>query len=134
MINNKHYILNFKELGDARGGLAVINSNEEVPFNIARVFYNYNTGKDVIRGDHANRNSCFVMVSLAGACIVEVDDGKSKTEYILDDPHKGLYVGKMLWKVMKNFSKDNVLLILSDCKYDEKEYIRVYDAFLEEVE
>ena len=131
--HGQHYLYAIKELGDERGGLAVINSGVETPFNIERVFYNYNTIKNTIRGNHANSKSSFVIISLAGSCLIEIDDGMAKEKYILDSPTKALYIGRGLWKTMKNFSKDNILLILSDCIYDETEYIRNYSEYLKTI-
>ena len=128
--NRSHYLYSLTEFNDKRGGMVVLNSTTEIPFNIERVFCTYNTSGDSERGNHANMYSSFVMVSLAGSCVVQVDDGNNVTEYILDVPHKALFLSKGLWKRMRNFSPDNVLLVLSDCKYDESEYIRDYDKYI----
>lgn len=130
---NTHYIFYLKDLGDERGGLAVITSGIEIPFEIKRVFYNFNTKKGVERGGHANIRSSFVFISLSGSCLIEVDDGTDKYEYLLDEPTKALFVGKGIWKTMKGFSSNNVLLILSDCAYDETEYIKDYDEYLSRI-
>lgn len=126
-----HYLYTLKELGDRRGGLIAVTAEVEIPFPIRRVFYNYRTSNDAVRGNHANIHSSFVMVSLNGSCMVEVDEGDQKTEYFLDNPAKALYIGKGLWKVMRDFSEDNVLMVLSDHEYDENEYIRSYDDYLD---
>lgn len=128
--NRNHYLYKLKELGDDRGGMIVINPGIETPFTIRRLFYNYKTSPDAIRANHANSRSSFVMISLSGSCNVEVDEGNRVTEYRLDSPDKALFVGKGLWKIMKDYSDDNVLLILSDQEYDPKEYIRNYDDYI----
>lgn len=127
---NTHYIFNLKDLGDERGGLTVLTSGVEIPFEIKRVFYNFNTKEGVERGNHANIRSSFVFISLSGSCLVEVDDGTYKHEYLLDEPTKALFVGKGIWKTMKDFSEDNVLLILSDNSYDATEYIKDYGEYV----
>lgn len=126
----EHYLYTLKELGDQRGGLIAITAEEDVPFPIKRVFYNFKTTNDAIRGSHANIHSSFVMISLSGSCRVDVDDGRKKTEYLLDNPQKALYIGKGLWKEMWDFTADSVLLILSDHVYDTNEYIRNYEEYL----
>lgn len=127
--NKNHYMFDLNELGDERGGLAVIESLKDIPFEIKRIFYEYNTIEGIERGKHANKYSKFCLISVVGSCVVAVDDGKNVTEYVLDSPTKVLFVNKMMWKTMKEFSSDNVLLVLSDKKYDSKEYIREYEDF-----
>lgn len=126
----KHYLADLTELGDDRGGLAVIEENKEIPFPIKRVFYEYNTDPTISRGNHANLNSRFGLVSITGSCVVKVSDGYESVEYLLDSPLKLLVIDKMIWKEMKCFSKENILLVLSDQVYDGKEYIRNFDEFL----
>lgn len=130
----RHYLFTLKELGDIRGGMIAITGEEDVPFAIKRIFYSYKTGRDEVRGNHANIRSSFVMISVSGSCIVEVDEGNCgsgcRTGYLLDSPEKALFIGKGLWKTMREFSEDNVLLVLSDCAYDPDEYIRDYDDYL----
>lgn len=125
-----HYIIPLKELGDSRGGMAVVNSQKEIPFGIKRAFYCYHTDQKAERGNHANINSSFVMISLAGACTVTIDDGLCTTDYLLGSPLEALYIGKGLWKKMHRFSKDSVLLIFSDSNYDPNEYIRDYEQYV----
>lgn len=125
-----HYQYELKELGDDRGGLIVLNSEAEIPFKIKRVFYNFRTLNDAVRGNHSNIYSSFVMISVNGSCVVEVDDGNQKTSYGLDSPNKALFIEKGLWKTMKDFSDDNVLLVFSDWEYDPNEYISNYDEYI----
>lgn len=129
-MNKKHYLIDLKELGDERGSLVVLEENKEFPFPIRRVFYDFNTDPTISRGNHANKESRFGFISLQGSCVVEVDDGFDKVEYLLDSPFQCLFVDKMLWKSMKCFSPDNILLIISDCKYSREEYIYNYSDFL----
>lgn len=125
--------IQFEQKGDDRGKLIVIEGQREVPFDIKRIFYMLQTKNDVIRGQHANRNSDFVMVNIQGSVKIKVDDGITQTEYILDTPDQGLYLSKMLWKEMLDFSDDSILLVLSNHAYDEKEYIRNYQDFINEL-
>ncbi len=129
----KYKELFFNELGDERGHLVVAESNKDIPFEIKRIFYMFGSAKDVVRGQHANRKSEFVLINVQGTSKVLIDDGKEKNIVILDRPHKGVYLNKMIWKDMYDFSDDSILLVLSNECYDSKEYIRDYSEYLIEV-
>ena len=125
------YMISFPQCGDARGRMNVVEGGSKIPFEIKRVFYSYATDKDAIRGQHANRNSEFVMIALAGSCKVRVlDTAGDAVTFELNSAEQGLYVPKMLWKDMLDFSEDCVLLVLSSEHYDSGEYIRDLDAYL----
>lgn len=131
---HEHYkILEFVERGDERGNLVVIEGEQDIPFEIKRIFYMYGTDDSMIRGSHANRKSEFVLVNVAGKTKIKVDDGFSTAVIELDKPRMGIYIPAMLWKDMYDFSKDSVLLVLSNEHYDATEYIRDYNEYLEEV-
>ena len=125
----KYKLLNFPQLGDERGNLVVVEGNKDIPFEIKRIFYIYGSDKDVIRGQHANRLSEFVLINISGRCDVFVDDGENQETVILDKPYQGIYLNKMVWKNMLNFSKDAILLVLSNEYYNSEEYIRDYEEF-----
>ena len=126
--------INFPEKGDERGTLIVVEGKEDIPFEIKRVFYMLGTDSTKVRGQHANRDSEFILVNIAGSSKVKVDDGKGNTKiFILDKPATGLYIPKMIWKDMYDFSKDSILMVLSNNHYDEKEYIRNYEDYKKEV-
>lgn len=127
-------VLTFLELGDERGNLVAVEGNRDIPFEIARVFYLYGTDGTMVRGRHANRNSQFVLINVAGSSKVKVDDGLGHIQVVnLDKPRLGLYLPQMVWKEMYDFSQDSVILVLSDQHYDSTEYIRDYDQFRKEV-
>lgn len=126
-------LLNFKDLGDERGKLVVIEGNQNIPFEIKRVFYIYGSDSEVVRGQHANRESEFVLINVAGTSKVRITDGKEETIVELNKPMMGVYIPKMIWKDMYDFSSDSVLLVLASTHYDGKEYIRDYEEYLNEV-
>lgn len=131
---DKVKLLNLPEKGDDRGALIVIEENKDITFDIKRLFYMYGSNDGITRGQHANRNSEFILINVAGSSKVKVDDGKGNTkEYILDKPNIGLYIPNMIWKDMYDFSKDSVLLVLSNQYYDENEYIRDHEEYKKEV-
>lgn len=133
-LKEQYRILNFHEFGDERGNLVVAEgSGRDVPFDIRRVFYMYGSDPDIVRGQHANRRTQFVLINVSGTSKVKVDNG-FETEIIeLNKPRMGLFIDTMVWKDMYDFSPDSVLLVLASEHYDGEEYIRDYDAFLKEI-
>ena len=129
-MDDMYKILNFKDLGDERGKLVVIEGGIDIPFEIARAFYIYGSDSTVIRGQHANIKSEFIIVNVAGTSKVMITDGTKKEIVKLDKPMKAVYIPKMMWKEMYDFSPDSVLLVLANTHYDGKEYIRDYDEYL----
>ncbi len=128
---NLAQMLEFSQKGDERGHLVIVEGMEDIPFDIKRIFYIFESDHDVIRGQHANINTEFVLINVAGTSKVRVKDGKgNEAVYSLNRPHTGIYLPKMLWKDMYDFSEDSVLLCLASTHYDPNEYIRDYDEFL----
>lgn len=131
---NLAQMLEFSQKGDERGHLVIVEGMQDIPFEIKRIFYIYGSDNSVVRGQHANRNSEFVLINVAGSSKVKVKDGKgNEAEYLLNRAHTGVYLPKMVWKDMYDFSEDSVLLCLASTHYDENEYIRDYDEFLKVV-
>jgi dTDP-4-dehydrorhamnose 3,5-epimerase-like enzyme len=125
-------IITFPVHSDGRGDLIAIEELHEIPFNIKRVYYMYNVGENVIRGKHAHKSLKQVLICIHGKCKILLDDGKGDKQIIqLDSPNKGLYVSNILWREMYEFSPDAVLLVLASELYDESDYIRNYNDFLE---
>ena len=124
--------LRFRQLGDDRGQLVAIEGNADIPFEIKRLFYIYGSDSEVIRGQHANKESEFVLINVAGRSKVKIKDGKGNERvYSLDKPYEGIYLPKMIWKDMYDFSADSVLLVLASTHYTADEYIREYEKFVE---
>jgi len=132
---NSVQMLEFNEKGDDRGHLVIVEGAKDIPFEIKRIFYIYGSDPDVVRGQHANRESEFVLINVAGKSKVKVRDGKgNEAVYSLNRPHTGIYLPKMIWKDMYDFSEDSVLLCVASTHYDANEYIRNYDEFLKIVD
>lgn len=123
--------INSPPLGDDRGSLVALEGEKTVPFTIKRVYYIFGTQEGVARGFHAHRNLKQVAVCVTGKCRIVLDDGKTREEAWLDSPTKGLLIGDLIWREMHDFSQDCVLLVLASEHYDENDYIRDYDEFLE---
>ena len=132
---NKVQMLEFAQHGDDRGHLVVIEGMKDVPFEIKRAFYIYGSDPEVVRGQHANRESEFVLINVAGTSKVKVKDGEgNEAIFCLNRPHTGIYLPTMVWKDMYDFSNDSVLLVLASTHYDATEYIRDYDEFVKEIQ
>ena len=132
-IKEKCKIIEFKDLGDERGKLVVIEGNISIPFEIKRVFYIYDSDDTIVRGQHANRETDFVLINVAGKSKVRITDGKEEFIVELNRPMMGVHIPKMIWKDMYDFSSDSVLLVLANTHYNGDEYIRDYDEYLKEV-
>lgn len=131
---NKVQMLEFPQRGDERGHLVVVEGGQDIPFEIKRAFYIYGSDKNIVRGQHANRRSEFVLINVAGTSKVKVKDGEgNEAVFCLNRPHTGVYIPTMVWKDMYDFSEDSVLLVLSSEHYDAAEYIRNYDEFSREI-
>lgn len=127
-------ILSFEEHGDHRGILISLEQMKNIPFEIKRVYYMYNTVDNVRRGFHAHRQLKQVLVCTHGSCKIYLDDGVNKENILLDRPNKGLYLESGIWREMYDFSDGAVLMVLASELYDESDYIRKYDDFLKYIE
>lgn len=126
--------LTFLAHGDDRGQLIALESmSAEIPFEVKRMYYIFDTTPGTERGKHAHKALKQVLVCVNGACTIgcEMPDG-SKSSYRLDWPNKGLLIEGLVWREMKDFSKDATLVVLASEHYDEKDYIRDYQTFLKE--
>ncbi len=127
-------LLNFKTLGDERGSLIAIEQGYNAPFEIKRVYYIFDTKEGVERGFHAHMNLKQIAITVKGSCTFIIDNGTLREEIKLDNPNQGLYIEGLIWREMKDFSSDCVLVVLASEHYDESDYIRDYSKFIKEVE
>ncbi|GEM_PF-171497 len=121
--------IEFSEIGDARGSLVSLEEMKNIPFRIKRVYYIYDTDKQLPRGFHAHKDLKQVLICVSGSCKVILDNGNVRSEYVLDKPNKGLFVDKTIWREMYDFSKDCVLMVLASELYSEDDYLRNYEEF-----
>lgn len=120
----------FPPHGDDRGQLVAIEARKDLPFQINRVYYIYDTLPGVRRGFHAHRNLQQVLICVHGSCKIHLDNGTDTAEVLLDKPHEGLYISNDMWREMYDFSEGAVLLVLASEHYNESDYIRNYDDFI----
>jgi len=119
--------------GDKRGSLIAIEEMVNIPFEIKRMYYIYGTKEGVARGHHAHKSLKQIAVCVSGRCRMLLDDGHTKESVWLDSPTKGLLIEDLVWREMHDFSPDCVLIVLASKHYDESDYIRKYDEFLQQV-
>ena len=123
-------LIEFNRLGDERGGLISLEQFQNIPFEIKRVYYIFDTKQGVARGFHAHKDLQQVAICVKGSCRFLMDDGHNKAEIVLDKLNQGILIDVMQWHEMHDFSDDCVLLVLASNYYDEADYIRNYDDFL----
>lgn len=114
---------------DHRGKLISIEGTRDVPFDIARVYYILGA-EGTQRGFHAHLRAEQLLICVKGSCRLIMDDGSRRDELLLDQPDKGLLIGRMIWREMHDFTADSVLLVLASAPFDETDYIRDYDSFV----
>ena len=124
-------IINFQVMGDERGSLIALEENHNVPFDVKRVFYIYGTQAGVPRGQHSHYKTKQLLIAINGGCKVTLDNGTTKETYTLNKLNVGLFQDALIWGEMHDFSQDCVLMVLADTYYDNSDYIREYDTFLE---
>lgn len=126
---NEPKIIQLPKILDRRGNLSVIEENNHIPFKIERTFWIYDVPGDSQRGGHAYKETEEFIVALSGSFDVVLDNGVERKTYHLNRSYYGLYVPKMVWREMNNFSTNSLALVLSSTKYDAEDYIRDYEEF-----
>ena len=116
---------------DGRGNLTFIENDVHLPFAIQRVYYLYDVPGGAQRGGHAHRNLRQLIIAVSGSFDVLLDDGVDKKCVTLNRAYSGLYVCPMIWRELDNFSSGAVCLVLASAPYDESDYFRNYDTFLQ---
>lgn len=134
---NKYYegvrMLSLPEFNN--GGFIEIEGGRDIPFEIKRVFYIFGKGNvGSVRGKHSNRRSEFVLFNVKGKSKVKtIDEDLNEVVYELNEPNQAIYLPKMVWKEMYDFTEDSVLMVLANEYYDAGEYIRSFDDFVVEM-
>ncbi len=121
------------KIQDRRGNLSFLESKNHIPFEIKRVYWIYDVPGGQKRGGHAYKTLNEFIIALSGSFDVILDDGKNKKKFSLNRSYYGLYIPKMIWRHIENFSTNSLCLILASDKYSEKDYLRNYNLFLKSV-
>ena len=124
----------FQQHGDERGQLVALEEHKDIPFEIKRVYYMYDTGEGVSRGHHAHKSLEQILICIHGSCKILLDNGEEKKIVSLEKPYEGLYIKNNIWREMYDFSPDAVLMVLASDYYKEADYIRNYEEFLKSIE
>ncbi|GAL57497.1 putative isomerase [Pseudescherichia vulneris NBRC 102420] len=122
-------LIELSKKGDNRGALVVIEQGKDVPIEIKRVYYMFDTTSGVRRGFHAHKKLTQIAIPVKGSCKFLLDDGSQVEHVLLDSPTIALIIEPMVWHEMYEYSEDCVLMVLADDYYDENDYIRDYDTF-----
>lgn len=125
-------IIDLPIISDPRGNLTFIENSNHIPFDIKRVYYLYDIPGGSDRGTHAHKTLHQFIIAISGSFDVELDDGTSKKRFHLNRSYYGLYVCPMMWRLLDNFSSGSVCLVLASGIYNEFDYIRDYNVFIQE--
>ena len=120
-----------KHHSDRKGNLTVVESLKTVPFDVKRAYYLYDVPGGESRGGHAHKELSQLIIAASGSFTVTLDDGNVKRTFHLNRPYQGLYIVPGIWRTLDDFSSGSVCLVLASNGYDEGDYIRDYDKFLE---
>lgn len=123
-------IINLPKIFDVRGNLSFIESKKHIPFKIVRTYWIYDVPGGEVRGGHAYKENEEFVVALSGSFDIVLDDGKEKSTYYLNRSYYGLYIPKMYWREMNNFSTNSCALVLSSTLFNESDYLRDYEEFI----
>jgi len=126
-------VIELPKVHNRAGNITPIHGNENIPFNIQRIYYLYDVPGGEIRGGHAHYKLEQLIVAASGSFDVILDDGKNKKTVTLNRPNYGLYITPGIWRDLLNFSSGAVLLVLASLPYDEKDYMRDYSEFIKYV-
>lgn len=131
MTLNDVRIIELPKILDDRGNLSFFENEKQLPFTIARCYWIYDVPGGEVRGGHAYHSLQEFIVALSGSFDVVLDDGNEKKTFTLNRSYFGLYVPKFIWRHMENFSTNSLAMIVADKAFDEQEYIRNYEYFLQ---
>ena len=127
------HIIELPVIADTRGNLTFVEGNEHIPFDIKRVYYLYDVPGGAARGGHAHKNLQQIIIALSGSFDVLLDDGVDTKTYTLNRAFQGLYLSNMVWRELDNFTSGAVCMVLASEHYDENDYYRDYEEFIEAV-
>ena len=129
---NEPGIINLPKILDERGSLSFFESDHHIPFTIKRSYWIYDVPGGETRGGHAYKENQEFIIALSGSFDIVLDCGSGKQTYSLNRSYYGLYIPAMVWREMNNFSTNSLALIVSSTDFDDKDYIRDYNAFLKQ--
>lgn len=123
-------IIDLRRISDVRGNLTPIEADDDIPFDIKRVYYLYDVPGGESRGGHAHKALFQLIIAVSGSFAVTLDDGREKKTVVLNRPYQGLLIVPGIWRELDDFSSGSVCLVLASEKYDQEDYIRDYEEFI----
>lgn len=126
-------IVQLSRIENARGSLTIVEGGSDIPFSINRAYWLYDVPGGATRAGHAHKALRQLIVSMSGSCDITLDDGYERRTHHLNRSYLGLYVHPMIWRDIDNFSSNSVLLVLASAHYDESDYFREYQEFIDTV-
>ena len=126
-------IIELPKIHHPSGNLTFLEANRHIPFEIKRIYYLYDVPGGATRGGHAHRQLQQLIIAMSGSFDVLLDDGQEKKMYHLNRSYYGLYICPMIWRELENFSSGSVCMALASEYYDESDYYRDYQTFLNAV-
>lgn len=123
-------VIELPRIKNRAGNITPVQNDENIPFSISRVFYLYDIPGGEDRGAHAHKECHQFLVAVSGSFEIELNDGINKRTVTLNRPYYGLHIPPGIWAAEKGFSSGAICLVLASHKYDEKDYVRSYDEYL----
>lgn len=123
-------VVDLPRIKDVNGSITPIYGQEHIPFNIARVYYLYDVPGGAYRGGHAHKNLQQLIVSVMGSFDVVLSDGRERKRVTLNRAYKGIYIPKLIWRELENFSSGANCLVLASLVYEEDDYLRDYNEYV----
>ena len=120
---------NLKSFIEPDGKLTPIELDRDIPFEVKRMFYVYDVHDQNDRGKHSHHKTKQILIAVSGRVTVVCDDGKTKRNYVLEEPSRALYIPEMIWDEQIYQDENTVLLVLSNTNYDFDDYIEDYGEF-----
>lgn len=124
-------IISLQKVVDPRGNLTVAQGMKDIPFHVARVYWTYDVPSGTSRGGHAHKHCREFVIAVSGSFIVTLDNGHKKESFLLNHPYQGLLIETDIWRTLDDFSSGAVCLVLAEKNFDEADYIRNYDDFID---
>ena len=124
-------IISLQKVVDPPGNLTVAQGMKDIPFHVARVYWTYDVPSGTSRGGHAHKHCREFIIAVSGSFTVTLDNGHEKKSFLLNHPYQGLLVETDIWRTLDDFSSGAVCLVLAEKTFDEADYIRNYDDFID---
>jgi hypothetical protein len=124
-------VVELPKIHNESGNITVLENNNDIPFDIRRIYYLYDVPMGSERGGHGHYKLQQYIVAVSGSFTFILDDGINKKEFFLNDPSKALYIQSGIWREIKDFSSGSICLVLASHEYSESDYIRKYNEFLD---